>query len=362
MSRNTRAQRGQASVELAVASGLFVTIVMGGVALAEFTTVTLRVKQAAAYAMHAATGQRTHNFASLGPAAYAPFNPATAGAATTTAFEDLDPTRIVGAQSQLMMANASGFRATCAADGNAALNFGLPTPTTAPTAPAARAYLNGIYAPRGGVQCSTQARVSIIDTSGRPRIGTGTLDAKYGANRSVWNKFSFTVCGSGSAQSGACRGQLSVLTGDWAFDGPPGSRLNGDVARFHENGDFNNRPNSVINDNYRQIVQTVFARNGRGGGTSSNQALTFIGVNAARDEWINVNDFHMSYRGIDGANGPGSRGSPRQLLRETNAFNNQMRYQTSGVDVHDAFLGYRVSSNDLVGYYAPCFLGLAGCR
>lgn len=54
--------RGQATVELALGSLVFVSVLLFGVYFAEFGTLKLRVQQAAASALFDATGMRSHNF------------------------------------------------------------------------------------------------------------------------------------------------------------------------------------------------------------------------------------------------------------------------------------------------------------
>ena len=74
--------RGQATVELALGTLVMVTVLLYGIAFAEWGVAVQKVKGAAAFAISTAHGQRTHLFSNANVSAgdtFEPFDPSRAG-------------------------------------------------------------------------------------------------------------------------------------------------------------------------------------------------------------------------------------------------------------------------------------------
>jgi hypothetical protein len=353
--------RGQATLELALGTLVLVTVLLYGIAFAEWGVAVQKVKGAVAFAVSTAAGQRTHLFSNGNVASgntYAPFAPARAGNLAQQRHRDFDPlTASGGGQWTQAMARARGMSSQCRATND--LTFRLQRAGAShrgapgdPQIDAVFRYLDNRFERRGAVSCSVEAELSIVNVPDRFAEGaTGFFQAPHAARGAL------PLCGVGSPLRGACRGELEVLTGDWAFEWP----LNGALAEI--NDDVPNENPAQLNRPFKRMVEEVWERNGRDQGNANERMMRQLTGITGRgqtsgpfgDPYIDTDDFHMIYRG-DGMGRRRVNVQPRELRDDPNLW-----YQTSGANLDSTYVNWDRRSGELNGV-PPCYLGLAGCE
>lgn len=346
--------RGQATTELALGSLLFVAVLLFGIHFGEVPVLMLKMKEASNYAITHATGERTHLFsrsAILSGNTYAPFSPAAISADVKARYRDFDgmSDRTSGSSFTAAVTEASAFKVKCAQDPS--LSFGLQRPkNTIRTSANGKAFydstfnfLDGRYQDRGGISCDVSATVTAL------RIPSSFADNGSSGffKEPLVAQGKFPICGAGRPKKGACKGQLTVLSGDWAFDGPltgANSRLNGDVESF-EHG-------LVDNDGYLEFVRQLYTKNGDSQGNAGRKLLELgAGSFPGDPEYLDESKFNMSFKGVVG-------GAPVAVVPRVIVDAPKLRYQTSGADLRSDYVGWveGVGQNTRV---PTCFLGLA---
>lgn len=260
-----RSVRGQATVELALGSIVFITILLWGIHFAEAGWLRLKVQESATSALWEASGRRVQHLApsfdtntfvaTLGPGGvadraldrYRDFRGSVpvASAATYTA----------------AVTRAQGLSVTCRA--NNTIGW------------AATATFTSVYQNRGGLDCSAEAMVRPIG------IPSSFLQQNEGGFFAAANAPTTGIkfCAFGNRSGGTCDGVMPLLTNDWGLAGPL------------EGGD---QPQPSIGcgagaATYCGTVRSLWA----GGGTRGEQfANTFAGTAPASAE-----EFNFAYAG-----------------------------------------------------------------
>ncbi|MBL8909966.1 MAG: hypothetical protein JNM17_04590 [Archangium sp.] len=256
--------RGQATVELALGSIVFVGTLLIGIHLAEYAQLALKVQDAEAFAIWEATGHRVQDRKLDGDTNLDPFNRTLdtttgVGPMTKRRFEDFDG--LTGTNGGNVIGRAltegTGVDVTCIADGN------LSFPATLTAAP--------VYRDEGGLRCSATASIKAINV---PRAFLQKEDQGFFKEK-ITRTAPIPICGMGFPVNGNCRGVLSVLTNDWG--------LVGEETRECKN--------SCSVSEYRGMVQRLFRG---GGGQGRAFAAQFAG-----DPGSDANEFHFSFSGVE---------------------------------------------------------------
>lgn len=206
-------KRGQATVELALGSIVFVTILLFGIHFAEAGWLSIKVQEATHFALFEATGPRVQRLAPFFDAQ--PFDN-TVGNGNGVAdraeqryrdFDGVGPNGN-GARWQSAITRGDTLRVNCAeVQANGPNGFGFAPSQT----------LVGTYQNRGGIQCGSQAMFEPIGIPVRflEQSEQGFFNAQHrdvGARR---------YCGVGPMVGGACPGRIGILTNDWGLAGDP---------------------------------------------------------------------------------------------------------------------------------------------
>jgi hypothetical protein len=351
-------KRGQALVELAIGSLVFITVLLFGIHFAEHAVVSMKLKEAAAFAAFDVTARQVHHFG-LGELntgnTFATFDPPAWGAQSQDRYKDFDGLSDSSGATQSIqaMTRAENFGLSCRAD--PLLYFGL-SPAVSPYRPGpnglAFAWLAGRFRGGGGASCTARATVTAF------RIPTRWLD--QGAQgffiEQHHNIIDLPVCGAGRPSNGACPGSLAVLAGDWAFDDRPGRPLNEDV-RSVERG-------VIANPAYKEMIERLFVLNGdtlSNAPNSPGRNLLRIGagMNGSEPEWFDETLFQMSFKG-DGA-GPATQIRRVDMFSASTDGISDLDYQTSGAHLRSSYVQWDEWTGDINGV-PRCFLGLKGCQ
>ncbi len=354
---SARQIRGQATTELALGSLVFVTVLLFGIYFGEVPVMMLKVKEAANFAMTHATGSRTHMFNAeriVAATPYEPFDPTKVGVDTQKRYRDFDgmSDRSGGTFTQAMT-SGTRLQVDCEADNRiwlaVARPAGLPSERGAAGQTAYNdtfAYLSNRYRNRGGVACVVSARATPF------RLPTHFLDTGAGkmSEEKLKQRTMMSICGAGRPTGNVCRGELMVLTGDWSFDAPLGTRPNEDVESVQDD--------QRDNDPYAVFVEQLYEKNGNSQNEAGRKLLRVVaGVKSGEKEYLDESLFNMSFRG--------DRGGKDEVVVERVVVDplpsKPLQYQTSGADMRSDYVGWNEKTGVAKGI-PPCFLGLAGCE
>jgi hypothetical protein len=374
LAQRRSAQRGGAVVELAITSVAFVTTLLFGLYFGEVGYMMLKVQEAAHSAMLDATSRRVHKLdlaAVTGnfKGAYQPFlntkfGHKGAGENAEDEYEDFNGVEDKGKGFSQVMASADDMIAECAstssAGGTDPLSFDIPNVTSK------RAFMNGVenymtrmYRDRGGVRCMSSASVHAINF---PRAFLENGGPMTKTKLFLASSLTLPVCGVGLAKNGKCKGELAVLTGDWAIDAELNNNANRDVIQM---------PTGFMkpggNQAYRQIIKDLYALNGDGGqkngaGRTAAQELMITGggfaVKDVTDQYGKYNErrFLMSDSGAES-------NYEQELQKGIAAQKKDVWYNTSGVDLASTSNNPNKRGPKAMKY-ARCFLGIGkhGCK
>lgn len=370
--QSRKAQRGGAVVELAITSVAFVTTLLFGLYFGEVGFMMLKVQEAAHSAMLDATSRRVHkldlaavdsNFAG----AYQPFlnnkfGHKSAGDKAEKKYADFNGVEDKGQGFSQVMAAAANMKAECVSTssqpGTDPLSFAIPNVTSKrPFMGDVVDYMQRMYRDRGGVQCSSSAAITALNFPKAFMENGGPL-----SKEKLFQTQPLRVCGVGLAKNGTCKGELAVLTGDWAIDGELNSTANRDVIQM-SNGFI--KPGS--NMAYRRIVGKLYELNGDGGQkngagrTAAQQLMITAGGFAVADVTdkfgkYNERRFLMSDSGEES-------NYEQELLKGVPAQKKDIWYNTSGVDLESTSNNPKKRGKKNMKY-AKCFLGIGknGCK
>lgn len=257
--------RGQATVELALGSIVFVGALLIGIHLAEYAQLSLKVQDAQAFAIWEATGKRVQDRKLDGDTNTIPFGrtlDATTGVGPMAKRRFADFDGLTGTNGGNVIGRAltegSGVDVDCVRDDN--LHF-APSLTARP-----------VMIDLGGLRCSASASIKAINV---PKAFLQKEDSGFFKEK-ITRTAPIPVCGMGFPVNGTCRGALSILTNDWG--------LVGDETRECKN--------ACAVSEYRGMVQRLF---GAGGGTAGRD----FAVQFAGDPLSDATEFHFSFSGVE---------------------------------------------------------------
>lgn len=313
--RARRHQRGQATVELALGTLVFVVVLLIGIHLAEVGYLSLKVQEAQTFAVWEATGKRVQAHREDGTTDVLPW------AAT------LDSTSGVGPQAQRRYQDFNGLSSV---DRSPIISTALTRGTDMAVACAADPRLSfrpsrsasPIYRDEGGTVCTASATLAAIN------VPTAFLQKEQGGffRAEPFRRQPLQVCGMGLPVAGACRGGLAVLTNDWGFVGEETKQCRLDCT----------------SSAYRGAVQRLFELGG--GGWSQGRAFA---EQYAGTPPTDATSFYFSYAGVDSPSGAYTQWVPGEGDHE---------FQTGGAGTPGGMV-YQTSTD------AMCFLGrrTGGC-
>jgi hypothetical protein len=354
-----RATSGQATVELAIGSLVFVTVLLFGIHFAEISMVTLKVKEANAFATLEATAHRAHWFHNNeinSGTTFKSFDPTQWGKTSKARYQDFEGLSDSAGTTAMTLAltRAEGLSLRCDPDG--AIRFSVrpaPKPANLASSSAAYQWLTARYRDNGGLMCTAQARVSAIRVPGQFAERSSGF---FGAEHLDDSLINLPVCGTGEPINGKCKGKLVVMMGDWGLDGDVPDLVNDDV-RSVQWGLQENTP-------YENMVERLFVLNGgkyANAKSTPGQRLLRIGagMKPGKDpEWFNETVFNMSFKGETPAPGiPTIR--PNDMRAPDTDGPSALEYQTSGAHLKSSYVGWN-DDHQLTGV-TRCFLGLRGC-
>ncbi len=285
MKAGRRVARGQAAVEAALGTLVFVTVLVFGIHFAEIGYLSLKVTEAASFATWDATG-RQHNRYSGGS-----LNSSTTANAVTLSrdaandrYADWDGRQSSNGEAPLhVFTQANPIQVQCEAIGTGVLG----TLTVG-------AGLNGVFGNgnQRGMSCSAEGQLDLINIgSFHDQESAGYFKANHVASGMTTLK----ICGTGRAWTaggnGDCQGTVPIMLGDWALS---------DVG--------NNEANecdlySCDNQPYKSAVETAFGN--VQGPTGAGQALAAAVAGYGTDEgayWFTFkgeeSDFQQELGGV----------------------------------------------------------------
>jgi hypothetical protein len=280
--------RGQGTVELALCSIVFVTVLLFGIHFAEVGYLSLKVQEAGAFAVWDSTGRKVQDIElrntvdmdqvltggtsaeRLAEDRYSDFNSLTTGDARQP---------IVKALTQ-----GDNIDVECTEDRLLSNRF-PPSPMVA---------ASGVYSARGGFQCMARARLtSVRIPDSFLEGGNGFFAASHEQPRPLW------VCAVGRATGTTCRGKLSVLLNDWGMAGDARG-INNDCLLV-----------GCQNPIYKGAVGAIFPGGGMAGARFAQQIAGSAPANA-NEYWFSFAGEENNYQDGNGGEGPATynTGSP----------------------------------------------------
>lgn len=349
--RRRRARRnGQSTVELALGSLVFVTLLLFGVHFGELAVAMLKVKESAHFAAFDVAAHRTDDFDNAEIASGQTFNsfdPPPIGNRAKTRYRDLDGmSDRSGAGWTQALTRVDSFNLTCRTDQTLKFRVNFVGGNQRSELLTALGWLRNRYRNEGGASCRAEAKVNAF------RIPTGFAEGGNGMFQAAHRELiSIPVCGAGFAKNGNCPGDLEILTGDWAMDGTQAST--GDDVPATEQSRVNNAA-------YKNFVEKIFELNGGVlANNPSTPATTMMriagGVTPSDPEYEEETRFSMSFLGDEGGAQPVI--PPHQLSTPTTQ---RIVYQTSGANLHSSYVGWDDTTGAINGV-PRCHLGLYGC-
>lgn len=260
-------RRGQATVELALGSIVFVGVLLIGIHMAEYAQLSLKVQEAQTFAIWDATGRRVQSRTTGGGTSREPFDRTLdqvtgAGRMAERRYRDFDGVKNGTTTTVVTRALTRGSRVQveCQADSN--LSF-IATPSARP-----------VLWDVGGLRCESSAEIRAVRV---PRRFLLEEDGGF-FKQSIVRADPMKVCGMGLPVSGNCRGVLSVMTNDWGL-------ANEETAECL---------NGCEDTAYKGMVRRLFG--GGGGGAGAAFAAQFAGSAP-----VSASTFFFSYSGEESA-------------------------------------------------------------
>lgn len=268
----SRQARGQSLVETALGAMVFVTILVFGIYFAEVGALTLKVQEAANFALWDATARVLHDpeVGEWGRRGAVGATEAEA-AARYADFDGRERMGGTGVPIQQAIARALPIQVRC----EARLPAGVPGLAPGDAGPALAAAMNlGTQ----GLACTASSRLRAV------RVGP-FLEGSSGFFQESHRRAAaaFTVCAAGRASGGECTGRFGLLLDDWGLSTVDEGRA---CALSIDGGGV------CANRDYSLWTERIYRANGGGGGAGSALAA-LVGVDAVVDE----DQFFMSFRG-----------------------------------------------------------------
>lgn len=260
-----RRAHGQATVELALGSIVFVGVLLAGIHLAEYAQLSLKVQDAQTFAIWEASGRRVQSRNLDGTTDTQPFRQTlddTSGVGPRAArrFADFNELSAVnqGSLVRRALTEGSGVAVECFRENS----------LTFRASPTAEVVMRDV----GGLRCRSSAEVRAI------RVPQRFLQRDEGGffDESIVRRQPIPVCGMGLPVNGQCVGSLALLTNDWG------------LTTERETAECKNACGASP---YRGMIQRMW---GGGGGAGAAFAAQFAG-GAPTD----ANAYHFSYSGVE---------------------------------------------------------------
>jgi hypothetical protein len=209
MMRATSSQRGQAMVEMALGTTLFVTIVAFGIHFSEISFFELKSQEAANAALFDSTSGKMHDWPTNSGAAATTVNNAVNGpTGVQTRYQDFNGVTAINNPPRIdqVFTYGKNMNVQCNVGGNA-YSWGP-----------SNWYTNAVFDDNGGLKCSAQADVYVsaampLQFLDRSTPG-GLFDQQEYAAPGV-----IRACGMGRNVNGNCPGTYRMLLDDWGFAG-----------------------------------------------------------------------------------------------------------------------------------------------
>jgi hypothetical protein len=282
--------RGQGTVELALCSIVFVTVLLFGIHFAEVGYMSLKVQEAATFAIWDSTGRKVYDLKNLSDAPMDQL--VTGGTSAERRAEDRyrdfnslstgDGTQPV----TKALTRGDGLDVECEEDRGLSRTI----------IPSDHLIMANVYSERGGLRCMARAQLTSARIPDSFIEGPGGLfGARHERPRNIW------VCAMGRATGTNCRGKMSVLLNDWG--------IAGDEYGLNNDCRLRQCPNPV----YRDAVEAIFNTT-PGGGAGAAFANTIAGgaPTSANEYWFSFSGEENGYQ--DGTPGEGptnyNTGSP----------------------------------------------------
>ncbi len=257
---------GQATVELALGSIVFVGVLLIGIHMAEYAQLALKVQDAQTYAIWDASGRRVQSRELNGGTNVIPFR------------RTLDAVTGVGPMAQSRFADFNGLTGT---NGGAVIGRALTEGSGVDVRceqedslrflPSTTASV--VMRPEGGLNCTASAKVKAINI---PRRFLQNDNGGFFEHKIV-RTTPIPICGMGLPVNGACRGSLAILTNDWGLAN-------------EETAECKLTPPCAASA-YRGMISAMW---GGGGGAGAAFATRFAGSAPT-----NANEFHFSFSGVE---------------------------------------------------------------
>ncbi|MBN8229563.1 hypothetical protein JYK02_18805 [Corallococcus macrosporus] len=277
--RASRSRRGQALVETALGSMVFVTILLFGIYFAEVGALTLKVQEAANFALWEATGHVMHN----------PENgvfqrsnaEALASSEASGRYQDFDgrASQTSGRMTfQLAIARATRVQVDCESTRPAGSPVGILGTRPEDADPGSAALGLAMITQSDGISCnaSTSLRAERLGTFMEPEFFK--VSHRLASDQ-------FRVCAAGRASGGRCTRRFFMLLDDWGLAG---------VAEGRECPLSTNTGGPCANVDYYGWAERVYRENG-GGGNAGTALMAGVGAEGA----VNEDQFFMSFRGAE---------------------------------------------------------------
>ncbi|QAT82238.1 putative pilus biogenesis operon protein [Corallococcus coralloides] len=273
-------RRGQALVETALGSMVFVTILLFGIYFAEVGALSLKVQEAANFALWEATGHVMHNPQN---GVFQRSNAEALGASEAAGrYQDFDGRsgQNSGAMTfQQALARATRIQVDCepTRPAGSPVNILGTRPQDASTAETG-ALAQAMDIQSEGMSCTafTTLRAERLGNFMEPEF------FKVSHRRAT---DPFRVCAAGRASGGRCNGRFFMLLDDWGLSS---------VAEGRECPLMIDSGGTCANVDYYGWAQSVYQKNGGGGGAGS---ALMAGVGATGG--VNEDQFFMSFRGAE---------------------------------------------------------------
>ena len=300
--------RGQATVELAIGSTVFVIVLLVGIHLSEVAALSLKVQEAQAFAVWESTARRVQTREVSGATSDSPFSgtPGAAQAEATQRYRDFNGLSSSHGPAVISqsMTEGSKLEVRCS-----------PGSLSFPSTPATRAIFHDV----GALSCSASASLQAVRM---PKSFLQRDDGAFFANEPFRTQ-PMQVCGLGLPSGGACSGALAILTNDWGFTSEK------ETAQCK---------NGCAPTPYKGAVKKVFDDWAGGWTAGKTLAETWAGPPGS-----DATEFNFSYSGIES--------SYKQVI----ASEGDLEFQTGGPDVSNGMIPQATTG-------AKCFLGMPGCQ
>jgi hypothetical protein len=308
--------RGQAAVELALASLVFVTIIIIGIHFAEVGFLSLKVEEAANSALWETTAQQMHDISAPDWTKY------------QTAISNAGPSaqkRYQGFQGLSSATGSTGITQVFTKGDSLQVNCDEPSPDISSVTIMPPASMS-LPTTSASMECTAQAKLYGLS------IPLHLLDNGPGAlfQDQHWTPVDIETCGTGRATGTSCNGKYAMLLDDWGFSGTQESQ---ECAVQDGSG--------CANSGYYKLVQNIFnvtiaASAGLYGLAASRMVLQLMGMPAPN--YIETN-FYMSFRGEGTMFKDTLSDSHGDTSWETTPYSNPNQYQNSYSTRDACFLG-----------------------